>query len=59
MAADPLLPSLVALIVAVPFERAVTRPVLETVATFVELVVQAMVLPESVRPLASRSVADS
>ena len=57
--ADPDFPSLVAVMVAVPAATAVTRPLAETVAMGLELVVQVTVRPVSSAPLASRSVASS
>src|SRR6266849_1749698 len=56
-AADPLCPSLVAVIVALPTPCAVTNPVLFTVATAVLFVVQVIRRPVSGLPLASRGVA--
>src|SRR6266849_497916 len=58
-AADPLCPSLVAVIVALPTPCAVTNPVLFTVATAVLFVVQVIRRPVSGLPLASRGVAVS
>jgi len=58
-AADPLCPSLVAVIVALPTPCAVTNPVLFTVATAVLFVVQVIRRPVSGFPLASRGVAVS
>ena len=55
----PVFPSLVAVMVAVPGPTPVTTPLLDTVATVVELDDHATVRPESVAPLASRTVADS
>src|SRR6266487_6664716 len=57
MAAVPLCPSLVAVIVAGPAARAVTRPLLLTVATEVLELVQVTVRPVRRLPPASRSVA--
>src|SRR6266550_3416468 len=59
MAAVPLCPSLVAVIVAGPAAKAVTRPLLLTVATEVLELVQVTVHPVRMLPLASRSVAVS
>src|SRR6266550_1627267 len=59
MAAVPLCPSLVAVIVAGPAAKAVTRPLLLTVATEVLELVQVTVRPVRMLPLASRSVAVS
>ena len=55
----PVLPSLVAVIVAVPAAIPVTTPLPETVATELALVVQLTVLPVRTLLLASRIVADS
>jgi len=55
----PLLPSLVAVIVAEPGALASTTPVLDTVAIVGALVDQVIVRPESAAPFASRGVADS
>ena len=55
--AEPLLPSLVAVIVACPSFLAVARPVDDTVATLVSLVVHATTRPESTVFAASRVVA--
>jgi len=55
----PVLPSLVAVIVAVPAAIPVTTPPLDTVATELALVVQLTVLPVRTLLLASRMVADS
>src|SRR5437016_3457306 len=55
----PLCPSLVAVIVAGPAARAVTRPLLLTVAADVLELVQVTVRPVRMLPLASRSVAVS
>src|SRR6266699_104037 len=57
MDAVPLCPSLVAVIVAGPAAKAVTRPLLLTVATEVLELVQVTVRPVRMLPLASRSVA--
>src|SRR2546430_9152508 len=54
----PLCPSLVAVIVAGPAARAVTRPLLLTVAADVLELVQVTVRPVRMLPLASRSVAE-
>src|SRR5947209_14107317 len=59
IAAVPLLPSLVAVIVAVPTACAVTSPVALTVATAWLALAHVMVRPESGLPLASRGVAVS
>src|SRR2546426_10639577 len=59
MAAVPLFPSLVAVIVAEPVATALTSPFESTVATPGALVVQVMVRPESGFPLASSGVAVS
>src|SRR6266513_1961520 len=59
MAAVPLCPSLVAVIVAGPAAKAVTRPLLLTVATDVLELVQVTVRPVRMLPPASRSVAVS
>jgi hypothetical protein len=59
MVALPLLPSLVAVMVADPAATPVTRPLVDTVATLVELVVQLMGRPVRTFPLASLSVAAS
>ena len=59
IAAVPVLPSLVAVIVAVPWATAVTTPVTLTVATAVLLDVHVMVRPESTLPFASVVVAVS
>jgi hypothetical protein len=56
---DPVLPSLVAVIVAVPGLTPVTTPLVETVATPDALVVHVTVRPVSVLPLASLRVAVS
>src|SRR5437588_622316 len=58
-AAVPLWPSLVAVIVAAPTATPVTRPLVETVATALLLVVQVTVRPVSGVPLASLGVAAS
>src|SRR6266480_6355997 len=55
----PLCPSLVAVIVAGPAAKAVTRPLVLTVATEVLELVQVTVRPVRMLPLASRSVAVS
>jgi len=57
--AVPVLPSLVAVIVAVPGEAPVTTPLVETVAIPDALVVHVTVRPVSVFPLPSFTVADS
>src|SRR5213083_342294 len=57
MAAVPLLPSLVAVIVAEPTTTAVSRPLLLTVATAVLELVHVTVRPVRVLPLASFRVA--
>jgi hypothetical protein len=57
--AVPLLPSLVAVIVAVPGDRPDTTPVCDTVATLVLLELQVMVLPVRTLFAASRVVAVS
>src|SRR2546427_13015974 len=59
MAAVPLFPSLVAVIVAEPGATAVTRPFASTVATPGALVVQLIARPESGFPFASSGVAVS
>src|SRR5881397_4285703 len=59
MVAVPLLPSLVAMIVAEPAAAPVTRPLLLTVATAPLLVVQLTARPDSGLPLASLGVAVS
>ena len=59
MADVPLLPSLEAVIVALPAVTAVTNPVAETVATAVLLELQLMTRPVSTALLASRVTADS
>ncbi len=59
MAAVPLLPSLVAVIVAEPAATPVTRPVPLTVATPVLLLAHATTRPVSVAPAASFVTADS
>ena len=59
MAADPAIPSLVAVIVAGPGAMAVTRPVPLTVATEAAFVLQVTVRPVSAVPDASRGVAAS
>jgi hypothetical protein len=59
MDAVPLFPSVVAVMVAVPFVSAVTCPVLETVATFDELVDHANDRPVTVCPLAAFGIAES
>jgi hypothetical protein len=59
MAADPLLPSLVALIVAGPVARPVTRPVLFTTATVGASLVHVTRRPPSGFPTLSRGVAVS
>src|SRR2546427_11634054 len=59
MAAVPLFPSLVAVIVADPVATAVTSPFASTVATPGALVVQLIARPESGFPLASSGVAVS
>src|SRR5689334_8589838 len=53
----PVLPSLVAIILAVPAETGVTRPVDDTVATAVLSELQTMERPVSVLPFESSSVA--
>src|SRR5438105_2177764 len=53
----PLLPSLVAVIVAVPAALAVARPLLLTLATPVLLLTHVTTRPDRVLPLASLSVA--
>ncbi len=58
IAAEPLLPSLVAVIVALPGATAVTTPLGETVATCDALEDQVTVRPDSVLPDASRVVAE-
>ena len=58
-AAPPILPSLVAVIVADPAATPVPRPLAETVATAPLLVVQVTVRPVSTFPLASLSTAPS
>src|SRR2546422_11648232 len=55
----PLLPSLVAVIVAEPASFAVTRPLALTDATVVLSLDQVIVRPDSAVPLASRGVAVS
>lgn len=55
--AEPLFPSLVAVMVAVPGAAAVTAPLDETVATEVALVVQVTARPDRAAPPASRGVA--
>lgn len=57
--AVPLFPSLVAVIVAVPLEIALTTPLVETVATVAWLLDQVTVRPVRTPPLASRTVAES
>ena len=57
--ADPLLPSLVAVIVAVPDATAVTRPSDETVATLFRFDDQEIIRPVIVPPDASRRLAES
>src|SRR5688572_19764074 len=57
--ADPLLPSLVAVIVAVPAATAVTRPSDDTVATVLRFDDQEIIRPVMVAPEASRSLAES
>src|SRR5438552_2073523 len=59
MAALPLLPSLVAVIVAVPAARPVTSPLVLTVATAALLLVQVTTRPVRVLPAASFVTADS
>src|ERR1041384_3775229 len=59
MAAVPLLPSLVAVIVAEPAATAVTRPLASTVATAVLLLDHVMTRPVSVLPVESLVTADS
>ena len=59
MAEVPSMPSLVAVIVAVPGETAVTSPEADTVATPGALEVHVMTRPVSVRPFASEVVAVS
>src|SRR5687767_1296738 len=59
MAALPLFPSLVAVIVADPSATAVTRPVALTVAAVSSLLVQLTTRPDSGAPFASRGVAVS
>ena len=59
MAADPLLPSLVAVIVAAPAATPVTNPLAETVATPAAVVDQVTNRPASVLPAASWSAAAS
>src|SRR5690349_1590435 len=59
MAAVPLLPSLVAVMVALPGAIAVTRPVDETLATLGALVDHATVRPANSCPAASRGSAVS
>ena len=59
MVADALLPSAVAVIVAVPAATAVTRPSDETVATVLRFDVQATMRPVIVAPEASRNLAVS
>jgi len=59
MAAVPLLPSLVAVIVAVPAATPVTRPLVLTVATAVLLLAQVIVRPDRELPFASFGVAVS
>src|SRR5712692_407432 len=58
-AAIPVFPSLVAAIVAAPSARPVTRPLADTVATALLLVVQVTVRPLSGLPFASLGVAVS
>ena len=58
-AAVPLLPSLVAVTVADPTARPVTRPLLDTFAIVVSLVVHVTTRPESGLPFASLGVAAS
>jgi hypothetical protein len=55
----PLLPSLVAVIVAEPGAIALTTPVLDTVAIAVALLDHVIARPDSVAPFASRNVAES
>jgi hypothetical protein len=55
--AVPTIPSLVAEIAAVPSASPVTTPFADTAATFASLEFQAIVLPESTLPAASRGVA--
>src|SRR2546426_10296732 len=59
IAADAFCPSLVAVIVAAPAATPVTRPLAETVAAALLLVVQVTVRPVSTFPLASLGVAVS
>jgi len=56
--AVPLLPSLVAVIVAVPGATAVTTPLLDTVAMAVALDVQVTTRPDTSVPFASRNVTE-
>ena len=55
--AVPVVPSLVALIVAVPTPDPVTVPLVETAATFASLVLHATVRPTSRLPAASFGIA--
>jgi hypothetical protein len=55
--AEPVIPSLVATMFAVPAATAVTRPLVLTVAMVVFELLHVMVRPVKVFPLASRSVA--
>jgi hypothetical protein len=57
IAAEPLIPSLKAVILVVPGATAVTTPALETVATCVLALDHAMVRLVSTVPAASRAVA--
>lgn len=59
IAAEPLLPSLVAVIVALPAETAVTAPLEDTVAICGALETHATERPDTVAPDASRVVAVS
>jgi hypothetical protein len=59
MLVDPVLPSTVAVMVALPAATPVTSPEFDTVANWLADVDQVIVLPEIAAPLAVRGVADS